>query len=117
MKLAHNLIALAFATGCIGLWLVMRVMEMLHRAYPFPAVNAGGGKLAPGDFEIFCITHSSWLPYLGVPAVAYAVVVSLRGRTSVESFCAFAALLALLFSVLLFTVSVASLVSWIPLYD
>ncbi len=117
MKLAHNLIALAFAAGCVGLWLVMHVMEMLHRAYPFPAVNAGGGKLAHGSFEIFCVTHSSWLPYLGVPVIAYAAVASLRGKTSVESFCAFAALLALLFSVLLFTVLVASLVSWIPLYD
>ncbi len=116
MKIAHNLIALAFEIGCVGLWLVMKTMEMLHRAHPFPLHNAGGGNLAPSDLEVFCFGHSTWLPYLGLPAVAYALVASLRGKTSLQSFCIFAALLALLFMVLFFTVSVSSLASWIPVY-
>ena len=117
MKIAHNLLALAFEAGCFGLWMVMRVLTMLHRAYLFPQHNAGGGKLAPGDFETFCVVHSSWLPYLGIPAVAYALTVSFRKRATVESFCVFASVLAFAFAVLFFTVAVACMVSWIPVYD
>ena len=117
MKIAHNLIGLAFAIACVGLWEVTRVLEMLHRAYPFPQHNGGGGTLAHGDFEMFCVVQSSWLPYFGIPAIAYALISSYRGRPTVESFCAFASVLALAFVVLLFTVLLAGVVSWMPLYD
>ena len=117
MKLAHNLVALAFATGCIGLWVVMRVLAMLHVAHPFPEFNAGGGRLSHGDFEIFCLTHASCLPYFGIPAFAYALIASFCRKVSVESFCLFASVLALIFTVLFFTVAVVCMASWVALYD
>jgi hypothetical protein len=117
MKIAHNLLGLAFAAGCFGLWMVMRLQEMLHRAHPFPEVNAGGGHLAHGWLETFCVVHASWLPYLGIPAIAYSLVVSIRGKASIESLGVFAAALAFLFTILFFTVLVGCMASWIPLYD
>jgi hypothetical protein len=117
MKLAHTFAAFAFAVGCTGLWMAMRALVMLHGAHPLPETGAGGGKLAHGDFEIFCVTHAWLLPFFGVPAIAYAIWVSVRGRASVEGFCLFAAVLSFVFVALLSTVALACMVSWIPLYD
>ncbi|MBI1178302.1 hypothetical protein GC207_12775 [bacterium] len=116
MKLAHYLMALAFSAGCCGLRVMMRILEMLHIAYP-PPVRHGGNYAGPGIFEEFCRTHASWLPFLGIPAIAYAVFVSLRGKASVESFCLFTAVLACVFVVLLFVVLITGMISWIYLYD
>lgn len=115
MKAAHILVAIAFETGCFGLWVVMRIMAMLHRAHPFPQHH--GGKLSPGDFQIFCASHSDWLPYLGIPAVVFALIAAIRGTTTPETFSVFASLLSLAFVVLFFTVAAACLVSWIAVYD
>jgi len=118
MKTAHFVLSLAFAVGCTGLLFIMRISEMLHRAYPFPDHGSeGAGNLAQGDFELFCIRHTNLLPYFAVPAFCYAVIVSLRDKASVQSFCLFGSLLALAFVTLFFTVAAVCMVSWVALYD
>jgi len=118
MKTAHIILSLAFAVGCTGLLLIMRTSEMLHRAYPFPDHGPeGAGNIAQGDFELFCIRYTHLLPYFALPAVCYALYVSLCGKASVQSFCLFGSILALVFMTLLVTVAVVSMISWIALYD
>ena len=118
MKIAHLVLSIAFSAGCTGLWIVMRMLAMLHVAYPFPRFGPGGaGNLTQGSFEAFCNAYSSWMPYLAIPAVSYALFASLRGKASVESFCVFASILALVFAILFFGVAVDGLASWIPIYE
>jgi hypothetical protein len=118
MRAAFILLSLAFAAACNGLWMVMRVLGMLHVAHPFPDHHKDcAGTLSHGSFEIFCNQRTSWLPFLAIPAVAYALFIAARGKATVEHFCMFASVLALAFMILLFTVALACMVGWIPLYD
>lgn len=117
MKFAHNLVAVTFGAGCVGLWVVMRLLLMLQRAHPFPQMGDGGGKLAPGAFEEFCFGHAFWLPFFALPALGYALFVTFRERATVESLCVFGSVLAFAFTVLMFTVAFACMIIWIPLYD
>lgn len=117
MRFAYNLVAVTFGTGCVGLWMVMRLLLMLQRAHPFPQIGDRGGKLAPGAFEEFCFSHAAWLPFLVLPALGYSLFVTFRGKATVESLCVFGSVLALVFTILMFTVAFACMVIWIPLYD
>ena len=117
MKTAFILLSLAFAVACAGMWVVTQETAMLHRSFPFPDQNEGGGKLSQGSFEIFCIEKSSWLPFLGIPAVGYAFFMSLRGNATIGSFCVFASVLAVAFVLLFFAVIIGCLIGWVPLYD
>ena len=88
----------------------MEVLVMLVRAhYPVGATF--------GDFQIFCFSRSSWLPYFSIPPFGYAVFVSVRRQASIERFCLFASLLAFAFVLLLFTVVLAGMSCGIPLFD
>ena len=39
MKFAHNLVAVTFGAGCVGLSMVMQHLLMLQRAHPFPPIG------------------------------------------------------------------------------
>jgi hypothetical protein len=110
MKMAFILASLIFTASCVGLWMMMRVLTMLLVThYPKGAVLGG--------FQIFCFSHSGWLPFLAIPALGYASRVSLRGVANVERFCLFASVLTLVFVVLFFAVIVAGMMCGIPLFD
>lgn len=117
MKFAHNMVAVAFGAGCVGLWMVMRLLLMLQRAHPFPQISDGGGKLATGAFEEFCFSNAPWLPLFALPALSYALFATFRGKATVESLFVFGSVLAFVFVILMFTVALACMVVWIPLYD
>ena len=111
MKAAFILLSLAFAGVCIGLWQVMSVVAMLHRAYPW---ELRYDYPIHGEFESLCILLTPLLPFLAIPAVIYALFMSFRGKPSTETFCLFASVLALVSVILFFTVALACLVGWIP---
>lgn len=110
MKMTFLLVSASFAASCVGMWQMMRLLQMLLVAhYPKGA--------ALGDFHLFCLNHYGWLPFMSIPAVGYALWVAFRGLASVERFCVFTSVLAFVFIDLLFTVIVAGMSSGIPLYD
>jgi hypothetical protein len=115
VKTAFMVLSLAFAAACCGLWAIIQVLQMLHNAYPAPEFH--GGRLSHGYFEIMSHRFSSWLPFLGIPAVGYAAFVSVRGKARVERFCLFGSVLALALVILVLPVILVCMVSWVYVYD
>jgi hypothetical protein len=106
-KLTHILIAAVFGLGCVGLWLLLGILQMIYEQHL-------EGRALP-QLTQFCLELRQWFLVLPVPFVSFSVLSLFRRRSSPEICTLHLAVAALLFVLLFFTVAIGALLPWLTL--